>query len=267
MGDGKVKIDTELDDKGLKTGLNGLAGKVGSGISKVAAGVTVGLAEASAGVIKVAKDSVAAYGEYQQMVGGVQKLYGNMGQSLEEYAESTGKTVEEVRDEWQKLETAQNLVLENAKNAYRTAGMSMNKYMDTATSFSAALITSLEGDTVKAAELTDVAMSAIADNWNTFGGDLEMITNAYRGFAKQNYTMLDNLKLGYGGTKTEMERLIKDANEYAATIGKASNLTIESFADVVQAIQLIQEKQNIAGTTAREAQTTLQGSLQMTKSA
>ena len=110
-------------------------------------------------------------------------------------------------------------------------------------------------------------MRAISDNWNTFGGDLESITNAYKGFSKQNYTMLDNLKLGYGGTKEEMERLIDDANEYAKTIGKASDMSIDSFSDIVTAIELVQEKQGVAGTTAKEAQTTIQGSLNMTKMA
>lgn len=213
------------------------------------------------------KGIVEGYSEFQQLQGGVQKLYGNMGLSVEDYAATVGKSVDEVRGEWQNLETAQNLVMQNARNAYKTAGMDMNTYMETATSFSASLINSLNGDTIKAAEQTDVAMRAISDNWNTFGGDIGMIQQAYQGFAKQNYTMLDNLKLGYGGTKTEMERLIADANEYAASIGQASDLSIDSFSDIVTAIDLIQQKQNIAGTTAREAGTTVQGSIGMVKAA
>lgn len=223
--------------------------------------------KAAEGIYNLIRSSVSAYSEYEQLVGGVRKLYGNMGLSLEEYAQQQGKAVSDVQVEWETLEKAQNLVLENAKNAYKTAGMSMNQYMETATSFSAALITSLGGDTVAAAELTDVAMQNISDNLNTFGGDIGMIKNAFMGFAKQNYTMLDNLKLGYGGTKTEMERLIEDANEYAATIGESSDLTIEKFSDVVKAIDLIQQKQQIRGTTAREAEATIQGSISMTKAA
>jgi hypothetical protein len=120
-----------------------------------------------------------------------------MGLSVEEYAKAVGKSTGEVKNEWENLEKAQNIVLENSKNAYKTAGMSANQYMEIATSFSAALINSLEGDTIKAAEQTDVAMRAISDNFNTFGGDIGMIQSAFQGFAKQNYTMLDNLnKMG-----------------------------------------------------------------------
>lgn len=226
-----------------------------------------GIKSIGSAFVDITKQSVSQYSEYEQLVGGVQKLYGNMGMSVEDYAASVGKSVSEVSGDWQRLETAQNLVMSNAEQAYATAGMSMNEYMDTATSFSAALINSLGGDTIKAAEMTDVAMRSISDNFNTFGGDIGMIRGAFQGFAKQNYTMLDNLKLGYGGTKTEMERLIADANEYAKTIGETSDMSIDSFADIVRAIDLVQRKQNIAGTTAREAATTIQGSLGMLRSA
>lgn len=229
--------------------------------------VVNGVKAVGGAIFGMAQQSVSAYAEYEQLEGGVKKLYGNMGQSVEEYAAAQGKSVEEVKEKWQSLEDAQNLVLQNASQAYRTAGMSMNDYMNTATSFSAALINSLGGDTVAAAEKTDVAMRAISDNFNTFGGDIGMIQGAFQGFAKQNYTMLDNLKLGYGGTKDEMQRLIDDANEYAATIGESSNLSISSFADIVTAIDLVQQKQNIAGTTAREAATTIEGSMGMVKGA
>lgn len=277
----KIKMDLSEYEEGLDKakskaqssgqGITGAFGKIASVGGKAIAGLTkataVAVGAAATGIGTLVTQSVQAYGEYEQMVGGVQKLYGNMGMSLEEYANTVGKATSEVKEEWTNLETAQNLVLENAQNAYKTAGMSANQYMETATSFSAALIQSYEGDTIKAAEATDVAMTAISDNWNTFGGDIQNIQNAYQGFAKQNYTMLDNLKLGYGGTKTEMERLIEDANEYAATIGEASDLSIDSFADIVTAIDLIQQKQNIAGTTAREASTTISGSLGMLKAA
>lgn len=263
-----------LDDKEYNSKLDGAFDKLSSVGSKISSGLAtaakvgaaaVGAAATAVGALAV--QSVQAYSEYEQMVGGVNKLYGNMGMSLEDYAKSQGKTTDEVKEQWETLGKAQTMVLENAQNAYKTAGMSANQYMSVATSFSAALINSLNGDTVKAAEATDVAMTAIADNWNTFGGDIGMIQGAFQGFAKQNYTMLDNLKLGYGGTKAEMERLIKDANEYGKSIGQAGDLSIKSFADIVTAIDLIQQKQQIAGTTAREASTTIQGSLGMVKAA
>ena len=194
---------------------------------------------AGSGVVALTKSAVSAYGEYEQLVGGVNKLFGDASSQLMGYAEE----------------------------AYKNAGLSANEYMEQATSFSAALINSLGGDTKKAAEITDVAMRAMSDNVNTFGSDMESVQNAFQGFSKQNYTMLDNLKLGYGGTKAEMERLIADANEYAASIGEASNLSIDSFADIVQAIELVQKKQGIAEATANEAATTLEGSLTMTKKA
>lgn len=262
----KLGLDSSAYDKGLDKA-EGKASSFLSGIGNVAKVGAAAVGAAATAIGALTKASVDSYGEYEQLVGGVQKLYGNMGMGLDEYAKMQGKSVGEVKGEWQDLEKAQSIVLENASNAYKNAGMDMNTYMSTATSFSAALINSLGGDTVKAAEQTDVAMRAISDNWNTFGGDIQMIQNAYQGFAKQNYTMLDNLKLGYGGTKDEMSRLIDDANEYAASIGEASDLSINSFSDIVTAIDLIQKKQNIAGTTAREAGTTIQGSLGMTKAA
>ena len=263
-----------LDKKNYEDGLNQaesqankLGGKIG-GIFKALGTATVASLGASAAAVgKLLKDSVTAYAEYEQLVGGVQKLYGTAGMSVEEYAESVGKSVNEVKGKYDELNNAQDLVMKNAAEAYRTTGMSASQYMEQATSFSASLINSLGGDTVKAAEQTDVAMRAIADNYNTFGGDMQMIQGAFQGFAKQNYTMLDNLKLGYGGTKTEMERLIADANEWAEANGKAADLSIDSFSDVVTAIDYIQQKQQIAGTTAREASKTIEGSLNATKAA
>lgn len=196
-----LKLDSSDYDKGLDKAESkgkGLVSKIGSGMKTAAKVTTAAVGAASVAVTALAKKSVSAYAEQEQLVGGVQKLYGNMGMSLKDYAKSQGKTTNEVKGEWQKLEKAQNLVLKNAKQAYKTAGMNMNEYMESATSFSAALINSLGGDTVKAAKQTDVAMRAIADNYNTFGGDMSMIQGAFQGFAKQNYTMLDNLKLGYG---------------------------------------------------------------------
>lgn len=190
-------------------------------------------------VAEFGKAAFDSYAQYQQLVGGVDKLFGDASGKLQEYAQQ----------------------------AYSTSGMSANQYMEQVTSFSAALINSLGGDTAAAAEQADVAMRAMSDNVNTFGTDMESVQTAFQGFAKQNYTMLDNLKLGYGGTKTEMERLIADANEYAAANGKAADLSVDSFSDIVTAIELIQEKQHIAGTTAKEAATTIEGSMNATKAA
>lgn len=265
-----IKLDSSEYDEGLNEAekkSEGAGAKIGKGLLAAgkAAGVAIGAAATAIGAL--AKKSVEGYAEQEQLVGGVQKLYGNMGMSLEEYAKSVGKSTDEVEKKWNKLDKAQNLVLKNARNAYKTAGMDMNTYMENATSFSAALINSLKGDTVKAAKQTDIAMRAISDNVNTFGSDMDSVTNAFMGFSKQNYTMLDNLKLGYGGTKSEMERLIADANKWGKENGKASNLSINSFADVVTAIQQVQEAQGIAGTTQREAASTIEGSLGMLKGA
>ena len=259
--------DTETKTKEAGERIGAIASKIGDVLKTAAVAGGAALTAASGGVAYMVKTSVANFAEYEQTIGGVQKLYGNMGKSVEEYAQMNNKSVAEVKDEWQRLEDAQNLVLKNANQAYATAGMSANEYMTNATSFSAALINSLGGDTLKAAEVTDVAMRAISDNYNTFGGDMQSVTNAFQGFAKQNYTMLDNLKLGYGGTKEGMQQLIADANAYAAANGEAADLSIDSFADIVQAIELVQEKQGIAETTAREAATTIAGSLGMTKAA
>ena len=262
----KITADSsDFDSKigGVSEGFSGLSAKA------VAVGnlISDAVEKAVSMIVDVAKQAVNGYADYEQLVGGVQKLYGNMGQSLEEYAAEHGGMTDEVKAQWQSLEDAQNLVLKNANEAYKNAGMSANEYMETATSFSAALISSLGGDTVKAAEQTEVAMEAISDNVNTFGSNMEDVTNAFKGFSKQNYTMLDNLKLGYGGTQAEMKKLIEDANEYARSIGQASDLSIDSFSDIVTAINLIQQKQSIAGTTAHEAAATISGSIQMTKTA
>ena len=233
----------------------------------VVTAVGVGIASVSAKLVDFGKQAFQSYSDYEQLSGGVAKLYGNMGMSLEDYAKQAGKSAESVRADWERNEAAQKTVMENAQNAWKNSGMSANAYMEQATSFSAALINALGGDTKKAADMTDVAMRAMSDNINTFGSNATDVQNAFNGFAKQNYTMLDNLKLGYGGTKEEMERLIKDANEWGAANGEASNLSIDSFSDVIQAIQQIQEKQHIAGTTAREAASTIEGSVSAMKAA
>ena len=224
-------LNNEASGAGEKAGSR-LASGIGSALKVGGAVIGAGITAATGAVVGFAKEAVASYASYEQLVGGVEKLYG----------EAAGK-VEQLANE-----------------AYKTSGMSANQYMETATSFSAALIGSLEGDVDKAADLTDVAMRAMSDNVNVFGSDMGSVQNAFMGFAKQNYTMLDNLKLGYGGTKSEMERLIADANEYRASIGESADLSINSFADIVQAIQSVQEAQNIAGTTNKEAMSTIEGS-------
>ena len=259
-------IDGEAESAGASGGAK-LSSALG-GALKTGIGIAAGAAAAGAAAVSAfAKEAVAGYASYEQLVGGVEKLYGSAGQSLADYAASVGKTTQEVAGEYQRLQEAELLVQKNADQAYKTAGMSANAYMETATSFSAALINSLEGDTKKAAEVTDVAMRAMSDNVNVFGSDFGSVQNAFQGFAKQNYTMLDNLKLGYGGTKSEMERLIADANTYRASIGETADLSIDSFADIVQAIQSVQEAQGIAGTTNKEAMSTIEGSAAATKAA
>ena len=233
------KIAQEADSGG-----GGWGGKVAKGLGGIAKGGAIAFGAvataASAAAVAIGKSALDGYAEYEQLEGGVKKLFG---------------------------ESASKQVMKYAQDAYKTAGMSANEYMETATSFSASLISSLGGDTKKAAEVADIAMRSMSDNVNTFGGDIEGVKTAYQGFAKQNYTMLDNLKLGYGGTKTEMERLIKDANKYRKAQGKNADLTIDSFADIVEAIQTVQEEQGIAGTTAKESMTTIEGSANATKAA
>ena len=262
----KIGADDQASSKvdSLAGKITGTLGKAASVATKaVAAGVTA--VTAAAGVIT--KSSLDAYASYEQNVGGIQKLFGNMGKSLEEYAELTGNAVDAVADKWGVLERSQNMVLQNAANAYKTAGMSANQYMEQVTGFSAALITSLGNDTVAAANYAEMAMVDMSDNANTFGTDMGSIQWAYQGFAKQNYTMLDNLKLGYGGTKEEMERLISDANKVKEANGEMAELSIDSFADVVEAIHIMQGEMQISGTTAREAATTIEGSVNMMKAA
>lgn len=267
MSDGKVVIDTELDDGGFRQGLSKLSSIASTGLKATAGAITaVGTASAVTAT-KLTKSAVSAYANYEQLVGGVETLFGAGGQSLAEYAQSVEQSVDDVKSEYENLISSQNVVLEDSKEAFKTAGLSANEYMETVTSFSASLISSLDGDTQKAAQLSNQAIIDMSDNANKMGSSMESIQNAYAGFAKQNYTMLDNLKLGYGGTKSEMERLIADANELREAQGLNSDLTIESYADVIEAIHTIQDEMGIYGTTAKEAEETIQGSLSMTKAA
>lgn len=209
-----------------------LAGQAALQMGKV---IGTGVAAGTAAMGKLVSSAMSAHASYEQLEGGVKKLFGD---------------------------DAQNLVMEYARNAYRTAGLSANEYMDTVTSFSASLISSLGKDTVAAAAYADLAITDMADNANTFGTSMEDIQNAYKGFSKQNYTMLDNLKLGYGGTQKEMERLLADASKLSGVKYK-----IENFSDIIEAIHVIQDNQGIAGTTAAEAEKTISGSVNAAKAA
>jgi phage-related protein len=260
-GDGRVIIDTELDDTGLSRGMDGFSGKLGK-FGTAAKVVAAGAAAAGTAVVSLIYKSVEAYARYEQLVGGVETLFGAGGKTLDEYAKSVGKSTDAVQGEYDKLMSAQQTVLDNAADAYKNAGMSANEYMNTVTSFAASLTSSLGGDTQAAAEKANLAINDMADNANKMGTSMEMIQNAYQGFAKQNYTMLDNLKLGYGGTKEEMQRLLEDAEKISGI-----HYDISSYADVVDAIHVIQTEMGITGTTAEEAQHTIEGSLNMTKAA
>ena len=258
----KVGLKDEASGKaeGVASKIVGTLGKAGATAAKA---IGVGVAAVGAGVAAVTGMSLNAYAAYEQNVGGIQKIFGNMGKSLEDYAAMTGQSVEQCSGKWQQLEQAQTTVLANADRAYITAGLSANRYMEQVTGFSAALVSSLGGDTVKAAEYANTAMVDMSDNANTFGTAMDDLQNAYQGFAKQNYTMLDNLKLGYGGTKEEMQRLVKDAHAVNSAVDESSL----SFDNIVLAIHTMQEQMQIAGTTSREAATTIEGSCNMAKAA
>lgn len=252
------------DSDATSTGAS-LGNSLKSAFSKVVAGI--GAAAIGKKILDLGKEALSAYSDYEQFSGGIAKLFGNMNMSVQEYAASQNKSVSEVSAAWSRNERAQAAVMRNAQQAYKTTGQSANEYMQQATTMSSALINSLGGDTEKAAKYVDVAMRAISDNVNTFGSDSSLIAYSIQGIAKQNYTMLDNLNLGYAGTKAGMQELIDDANAWGAANGEASDLSIDSFADCVQAIQQVQEAHNVAGTTAREASTTIEGSIKSLKAA
>lgn len=221
----------------ISSALNGEADSAGVSAGKTAGGKLVSgmtKAVAVAGIGKAISASISAGADLEQSIGGIETLF----------------------------KDSSNIVIENAKKAYKTAGISANEYMEQATSFSASLLQSLGGDTKKAASVADMAITDMADNSNKMGTAVENIQNAYQGFAKQNYTMLDNLKLGYGGTKTEMERLLKDAGKLSG-----QKYDIDNLNDVYEAIHVVQEEMGITGTTSKEAASTLSGSLASMKAA
>lgn len=236
----------------------GKIGKVGAAVGTAVAGAMTAI---GVGIGKIAKEAVESYSNYEQLVGGVETLFGNGGLSLKQYAKQEGQTVAEAKKQYRALTAAQNEALKNANNAYKTAGMSANEYMEVSTGFAASLVSSLGGDTNKAVKYADMAVIDMSDNANKMGSDIESIKNAYQGFAKQNFTMLDNLKLGYGGTQEEMKRLLADAQKLSG-----QKYDISSFADITEAIHVMQKEMNIACTTAKEAKGTIQGSISMMKS-
>lgn len=227
---------------GADTAWNAISSMSGKAVGALKGVATVGLAgvgTAVAALAGVGKSALDAYATYEQAVGGVDTLFRNASGTVQKYA----------------------------AEAYRTAGVSANEYMTQVTSFSASLISSLGGDTAKAAELGNTAMIDMSDNANKMGTNIETIQQTYQSLARGNYAMLDNLKLGYGGTKSEMERLIQDANKVKQANGEMGDLSIDKFSDVVQAIHIMQQQMGITGTTAKEAATTIEGSVGMMKAA
>jgi len=234
LADGKIIIDTTVDNSGAEKDIKSLSSKIGSMAKTSATAVAGMVAAATTAVATLAGLSVKQYAEYEQLTGGVETLFKNSSDKVMEYA----------------------------NNAYKAAGMSANEYMNTITGFAASLLQGLGGDTEKAAKIGNMAVEDMADNANKMGTSIELIQNAYQGFAKQNYTMLDNLKLGFGGTKEEMQRLLQEASKISGI-----KYDISNFSDIIEAIHAIQNEMGITGTTAKEAASTIEGSLSMTKSA
>lgn len=251
--DGSLKFDTKIDESGFNSGINRLGSIAKTGLA-VLAGAVAGCA------VAVTKSSLDMVASMEQNIGGIETLFGTRGaKTVEEYAKLVGKNVDYVAAEFEMLQKAQTTALDNANRAYETAGLSANEYMETVTSFAAALKQSAASE-LDAAEIANQTVIDMADNANKMGTNMELIQNAYQGFAKQNYTMLDNLKLGYGGTKTEMQRLLKDAEALTGI-----KYDIDNLADVYEAIHVIQTELGITGTTAQEAATTIEGSMKSAK--
>lgn len=250
----KLSLNTDDYEKGVEKAKGGasslmdvfsgtlLGNVVSDGLRTVANGITEIGRTAANMAMSIGKASLDSYADYEQLVGGVETLYKDSAGIIENYA----------------------------KDAYKNVGLSANDYMETSTSFAAALVSSLSGDTEKAAEMANTAISDMSDNANKMGTNISSIQDAYNGFAKQNYTMLDNLKLGYGGTQAEMKRLIKEAAAMKDTqkeLGVTVDSTSMSYANIVQAIHVVQANMGIMGTTSKEAATTIQGSTASMKSA
>lgn len=232
IGADTTEANKGIDEVGQKT--SGLGEKLKSGLATAGKVAVAGVAAGATAIGALGTKAVEAYADYEQLVGGVETLF----------------------------KDSQDQVMDYANNAYKTAGLSANEYMETVTSFSASLLQSLDGDTSAAADKANLAITDMSDNANKMGADMTSIQNAYQGFAKSNYTMLDNLKLGYGGTQAEMKRLLADAEKISGI-----KYDISSYADIVDAIHVVQTEMDITGTTAEEAASTIQGSFGMMKSA
>ena len=227
---GSLTYDTKIDKNGFEKGLNSLKNATNNAMK----GVITAVGAVTTAIVGIGTASIKSYADLEQNIGGVETLF----------------------------KTSADKVIKNAENAYKTAGMSANEYMSIVTGFSASLLQSLGGDTEKAADVANMALIDMSDNANKMGTSMASIQYAYQGFAKQNYTMLDNLKLGYGGTKEEMQRLLSDAQKLTGVKYDITNLN-----DVFQAIHVIQGELGITGTTAKEAEETISGSIASMKSA
>lgn len=236
MADGYLNFDTKINEKGFNEGVSKLSSLGKSGLSIVSKAMTGAVAAVGTAAGVIIKSSLGVVANMEQQVGGVETLF----------------------------KDSADTVIKNANRAYKTAQISANDYMSTVTSFSASLLQGLGGDTAKAAEIADMALIDMADNANKMGTNMEDIQNAYQGFAKQNYTMLDNLKLGYGGTQSEMIRLINDSGILNEKISDLDNVT---FDQMIQAIHVIQQNLGITGTSAEEAGKTIEGSVNSAKAA
>ena len=244
IGEAYLQIRPSME--GIQGEIEGAMGDAGSrgaasfgssfsvGIKALSGAAVAAVGAGAAGVAKLTSDATAAYGNYEQLVGGVETLFGDSAQA----------------------------VLENAQRAFTTAGMSTNDYMETSIQSAAALINSLEGDTSQAADLMDMSITDMADNVNRMGTSMEAVQNAYRGFSRGNFTMLDNLALGFAGTKEGMQELLDKAQEISGI-----EYDIDSYSDIVSAIHVVQEEMGITGTTAAEASGTIQGSMASVKAA
>lgn len=236
MADGYLNFDTKINEKGFNEGVSKLSSLGKSGLSIVSKAMTGAVAAVGTAAGVIIKSSLGVVANMEQQVGGVETLF----------------------------KDSADTVIKNANRAYKTAQISANDYMSTVTSFSASLLQGLGGDTAKAAEIADMALIDMADNANKMGTNMQDIQNAYQGFAKQNYTMLDNLKLGYGGTQSEMIRLINDSGILNEKISDLDNVT---FDQMIQAIHVIQQNLGITGTSAEEAGETIEGSVNSAKAA
>lgn len=283
---GKLKEVARTNMGKLVSGLGKVASTAGKAALSVGKIALKGAGAAAAGVAGIVGASVKSFADYEQLKGGVETLFGNGGKSFEEYAEGISKSTEAIKEfqqtkgiavdgivgpettnalqqAYQASASAQDMVMQNANNAFKTAGLSANQYMETVTSFSASMLQSVGGDAAEAAKLSDMAIKDMSDNANKMGTDMDSIIQTYQSLSRGNYAMLDNLKLGYGGTKEELQRLIKDASKLDSAVDANSM----SYANIAKAIHVVQNDMGITGTTALEAEKTISGSLSTLKAA